>query len=648
MNKHKRPVFSQAIISVLLIIIIFVGTTIAYGEGSDYSTYLPIIMNGRATIKPLIVATDSFLGEFSPYYAQTSADPDVVNLTQLNLLTTDRKGGIVYDAATGETRREYLGVDYLYEGPANLVITYNEIDDTTTYRAELRDDLLFSDGTPVSADDIIFTYYTLLDPTYEGPNVLDSFNILGVKEYQSQVTDEIQGIVKVDDFTVEVTTAGYEAPAIYSILGISITPLHYYGDVNKYDYANNQFGFDFGDLSKQISLISQPLGAGPYEFVRYEGNTVYFSRNENYYKGVPKIREIQFVETIQDSVPVDIKDGLVDIAVISGSKNRYEEIASYNSNGELSGDVITTSPVNNLGYGYIGLNAATVNIGEDSASADSKNLRKGISTIISVYREAEIQSYYGDAADVIEYPMSKESWASPEPTDPGYQVAFSVDVDGNPIYTPGMTTEEKISAAKQAALDFFKAAGYTISNGKIGEPPMGGETSFEVIIPGGGVGNHPAMGIVTGASNSLAEIGLTLVVNDVVDSNELWNALGSGTQQLWAAAWGSSIDPDLYQVYFSANVVGEGGSDSNHYHIQDAKLDQLIMDARMSTDQNIRKLLYKQAFDIIMDWGVEIPTYQRQNAELFSTQRLNIETLTPAITTYWGWTKDIELLELND
>ena len=38
----------------------------------------------------------------------------------------------------------------------------------------------------------------------------------------------IAGIKKVDDYTVEVTVNGFSAPAVYSILGISVTPLHHY------------------------------------------------------------------------------------------------------------------------------------------------------------------------------------------------------------------------------------------------------------------------------------------------------------------------------------------------------------------------------------------------------------------------------------
>ena len=60
-----------------------------------------------------------------------------------------------------------------------------------------------------------------------------------------------------------------------------------------------------------------------------------------------------------------------------------------------------------------------------------------------------------------------------------------------------------------------------------------------------------------------------------------------------------------------------------------------------------RKAIYKQALDKIIEWAVEIPTYQRLNVIIFSTERINISTITPDITTFWGWLSDIELLEMN-
>jgi peptide/nickel transport system substrate-binding protein len=82
------------------------------------------------------------------------------------------------------------------------------------------------------------------------------------------------------------------------------------------------------------------------------------------------------------------------------------------------------------------------------------------------------------------------------------------------------------------------------------------------------------------------------------------------------------------------------------YDIADPELDQLIMDARASLDQAYRKTVYKACLDIIVDWAVEVPVYQRQNAIIFSTERVNMDTVTPDITTYYGWMQEIQNLEL--
>ncbi len=47
------------------------------------------------------------------------------------------------------------------------------------------------------------------------------------------------------------------------------------------------------------------------------------------------------------------------------------------------------------------------------------------------------------------------------------------------------------------------------------------------------------------------------------------------------------------------------------------------------------------------DWAVEIPVYQRQNCVIISAQRVNLDTVTPDITTYWQWYNDLELLDLK-
>ncbi len=458
----------------------------------------------------------------------------------------------------------------------------------------------------------------------------------------------ISGIRKVDDYTVEITTDGYEAPTIYQLFEGYLAPMHYYGDPEQYDYDNNMFGHPYNDLSIVEAKTNHPMGAGPYKFIRYENKVAYFEASEHYFDGEPVTKEVQYRETNTNEFVAALSAGTIDVGDMSGSKSNYEEIASYNSNGDINGDVVNTIKVDNLGYGYIGMNADTMNVGGEPGSEASKNLRRGIATVFSVYRDTAYDSYYGEAASVINYPISNTSWAAPQKTDPDYKVAFSVDVDGNDIYTDDMDAEAKYAAALDAAVGFFKAAGYTFdeATGKFTAAPEGAKMSYEVIIGGDGTGDHPSFAVLTDAQAALAKIGIDIRINDPADGSVMWDALDAGKQEMWCAAWQSTIDPDMYQVYHSSGIVGRGGSDSNHYHIADPALDEAIVLARQSDDQAYRKQVYKTALDIIVDWAVEIPAYQRQNATIYSSQRIVPESMLPDSTTFLMWDEAIDRIEM--
>ena len=93
-----------------------------------------------------------------------------------------------------------------------------------------------------------------------------------------------------------------------------------------------------------------------------------------------------------------------------------EDIKGYNSNGELTGDVITTFSVDNLGYGYIGICAENICMNGDPGSEASRTCRKGFATLFPVYRDTVVNSYYGETAKIIQYPITNTSWAARAPT----------------------------------------------------------------------------------------------------------------------------------------------------------------------------------------------------------------------------------------
>ena len=160
----------------------------------------------------------------------------------------------------------------------------------------------------------------------------------------------------------------------------------------------------------------------------------------------------------------------------------------------------------------------------------------------------------------------------------------------------------------------------------------------------GGKGNHPSFMMLTEAEKAFAKIGMKLIVTDLTDSSQLWTDIEAENVDMWCAAWQATIDPDMYQIYYAdvANNGAAAGGSNYMYDIADAELDKLVMDARKSLDQNYRKTVYKACLDIVVDWAVEVPVYQRQNAIIFSTERVDISSVTPDITTFYGWDAEIE------
>lgn len=704
----------------------------------------------------LVVSAQGFENKFSPFFAQNADDMDVAEFTQIGMLTTDRVSEPVLNGIKGETR-SYNGTDYTYYGPADYVITENE-DGTVFYDITMRDDLVFSDGTPMDIDDFIFSLYVLLDPSYDGSTTLYSQPILGVEEYRSgmdtlynlllkagrdntdfslwdeatqkafwedidqagvkfaqdivdyvvaqgaaeegnvaaaaagwgfeglaedattadffkalcdrydgdiatmaatevanvpltdfmndydtyavgvqtgESADHVEGIQRTGDYSVRIVATKVDATMIYQ-LGQMIAPLHYYGDEAQYDYENNKFGFPKGDLSIIREKTTNPVGAGPYMFKEAKNGVVYMEANPNYYLGEPKTKYLNIKETKEADMLNGITTGTIDLAMPSYTTELANQIAETNGGDpSLDGKVITTKLIDYRGYGYVGINPNNVNVGGVPDSEESKNLRKAIGTVIAAYRDEGIDSYYGETAAVINYPISNTSWAAPQVTDDGYTVAYSVGVDGNPIYTADMKAEAKYEAALQAALAYFEAAGYTVADGKVTAAPAGAKLEYTVNIGAGGNGDHPTFLILKNAAEAFAKIGFTLTVNDMAQAADLYASYQTGVAELWCAAWQAASDPDMYQLYHS-----EGST--NYYQISDEDLDTLILDARQSTDQAYRKGLYKAAMEIIMDWGVEIPIYQRSDAYVVSTERVDVSTLPTDMTPYWNWQSEIE------
>lgn len=516
----------------------------------------------QAASGTVVVGSLEMNGIFSPFFYTTGYDGDIASLVHAGLVKSDRQAQPVGDLAD---------------------FTIKEEGGQSIYTFTLKDGVEFSDGTAITADDVIFNYLVYLDPTYDGMSTLSSVPIVGVEEYKNGDATEVSGIQKVDDKTVTVTIDGVDPAAIWK-LGISICPKSYYG----VDYAK-------GSLAGIKTVNGTPMGAGPYKYESFENNVVTLTANENYFDGAPQIAKLKFQVVDEASKLESVKSGDLDISDPSASPEMVAMVQEAGYHYEL---------IDNLGYGYIGMNADRI---------PDVNVRKGLMHLMN--RKPAVETYYGDLATVIERPLTTVSWAYPE----GATEYYGYDTD--------------------KALEYFTTAGYVKdASGKLMKD--GKQLRVEVGIPGGGVMDHPTAPVLTQMKTDMEAMGAVLEIADT-EGSVFFDRLNAEEWDMWVAAWGATPDPDMYQIYHTDGAT-------NRYNIYDDRLDEVIELARQTNDIAARKEYYTEALDIIMDEAVEMPVYQRKNLVVFNQENIDITSLPENMTPYYTYMAEIQGLKTLD
>ena len=148
-------------------------------------------------------------------------------------------------------------------------------------------------------------------------------------------------------------------------------------------------------------------------------------------------------------------------------------------------------------------------------------------------------------------------------------------------------------------------------------------------------------------------------INVTTDANAL-KKLSEGSLTVWAAAWGSTIDPDMYQVYHKDSTAGSttnwgydaikqnsGGKYDRELDIVE-ELSTIIDEARKTNDTTKRAILYADALTLVMQLAVELPTYQRDDLFAYNVLKIDQSTLTPKneLSALNGLTRDLHLVSL--
>lgn len=450
--------------------------------------------------------------------------------------------------------------------------------------------------------------------------------------------------------------------AVYNF-SISPMPMHIYSQqeqINEWDGLTN-FGVKMGDVNFMADMrkITIPVGAGVYQAsnaagtvtgsaLKYEdfytGSSVYFVRNEYFYtlfsgwdpatqteiykkRDMSKPDEFAYVTCSEEDAKSNnakikryhyyvINSMKMYSSLLAGSMHyaapsaKQDTINDLNTNKKVRKefDYIT---VDNLGYGYIGINAGQKGL-------ENVHVRRAIAHAIDL--DLFLNYYPGGLASIIYRGMSSVSWAYPE----GLTEA----------YYPYDKTETKSKIKSE--LDLAVADNYLTTDGDTyyyGGKPL--KLTFTI---SGDTQDHPAYQVLYNAAEILNNnFGTDITVKTDISA---LRKLATGSLQVWAAAWSSTVDPDMYQVWHKdskATSVWNWGyreilndSNANLFSFERGVIDTLsdyIEEARTMLEQNARAVIYEMALEQVMELCVEIPTYQRKNLYVFNKNVIDADTL---------------------
>ena len=154
--------------------------------------------------------------------------------------------------------------------PEPLMLESCEFDaDTLTYTWKLREGYTWTDGEPLTIDDVIFTLNTLASADYTGGASTNVSSIAGYAEAHSGETVGMSGVQKVDDYTMTVQLSAWDP-----------TFLGYYCDPGAILPEHVLSGVSFSDWAK-TDFAEHPVTYGPYKLVTWEhGEYIKLVKNE--------------------------------------------------------------------------------------------------------------------------------------------------------------------------------------------------------------------------------------------------------------------------------------------------------------------------------------------------------------------------------
>ncbi len=439
----------------------------------------------------------------------------------------------------------------------DLAESYELSEDKKTYTFTLKPDLSFHDGTPLTIDDVIYTYSLIQNPEYKSPSY---FNFTGVN------------IQRIDDRTVSFTLNDIYTPFKH-FFTTKIIPRHIWENVAAPNFPLAQHNI-------------KPIGSGPYKFEKFlkdtNGNIISYelSKFKDYHGTKPYINniELKFFVDIQPAL-----DALINGQITSLGNIPYNEI-NY-----IQTENINVNKLDLPQYTALFFNP------KQNKNLENKEIRKALT--LGVNRKEIITNVFGNNVNLIHGPILPNFLGYDEnlpKTEYDLEQAKTLFTENDWTYNQNNYLISKDSSEENN--DENNEAEEETSNKN--------QDVFSLTITL--INNEESLNLANQVKDNWKELGIKTELN-IVDSNSIKEIIKERNYEI--VLYGESLgnDPDLFPFWHSTQITYPG---LNLAQFTNKQADTLIEEARQTTDDLSRQSKYAELQKLIIEEYPAIFLYQ--------------------------------------
>jgi peptide/nickel transport system substrate-binding protein len=435
-------------------------------------------------------------------------------------------------------------------GDLNLIESWEASPDQLMMKVVFRSDLTWTDGKPVTAEDVEFSWEVIMDARIECPSL-------------RSIAGGLRAVKAYDDHTViyfqkEALATNPIHPSWYLI------PKHVYEPLRKKDPT-------LQTSPECVAANRNPVTCGPYRVVSWQPQqSMTLERREDWYQNSDgqRIRHKPFIKTVHFRVFPEHSSRLLAFQAgeiedsLLGAKMWAEATTTddfYKGRTKVRGD--------EWSYGFIGWNQQS--IPPNPFFADRRVRLAMTHALDHRFLLEEVYLGVSPPGTGIFHPDSR--WACPD------LKPYEMDLD---------RAEELLSEAGWKDTDGDGVLDKTIDGKKI---PF----EFELDCPRAGSGAKVGENL----QSSLRKIGVRCHVN-LLDWGTFTKKVRAHKSQALIMGWSSGTDPDLNKNVFSTEAIKDG---RNYVGYSNPKVDELFAKGRLEFDQEKRPKLYQQMDRLIYE-----------------------------------------------